>query len=154
VKKEVEDDVQREEEGSHDALQAESKPSSVLTATPLLRPAYNPEIELSSDTEDSSSLAERSSERGETQDTTELLERLARCVASCNAEDQEEVRAQGERALRTLGVDLLASQEARSVLTLENQLLREKVVELEVQLKNTVSIHSKVGILTKYDVLT
>lgn len=101
------------------------------------QPAYNPEIELSSDTEDSSS------ERGGADtETTELLERLARCVASCS--EQEEIRLQGESALRTLGVDLLASREARNLMAAENQLLREKVVELEDKLKSSTSHHSKV----------
>lgn len=140
MKKEVEED----EVGTRD--ESKSSVPALLPRPPSLRPAYNPEIELSSDTEDSSSLAERCSDRGGgvgEAETTELLEQLARCVASCSADDQEEVRVQGERALRTLGVDLLASREARNVLAVENQMLREKLVQLEDRLKMATCVRIK-----------
>ncbi|KAF4519836.1 hypothetical protein B566_EDAN006850 [Ephemera danica] len=140
-------EVKKEDEvGARDDCTKSSSVPTLLPRPPSLRPAYNPEIELSSDTEDSSSLAERCSDRGGgvgEAETTELLEQLARCVASCSADDQEEVRVQGERALRTLGVDLLSSREARNVLAVENQMLREKLVQLEDRLKMVTSVRTK-----------
>jgi hypothetical protein len=98
---------------------------------------YNPEIELSTDTdtEDSNSTA-----NGVEDETQELLGSLARCVGAAAGD----TRQQGEVALQHLGANLLASREAQKALAGEVQLLKEKLDELECRLSDERAQHEKV----------
>jgi len=125
VKKEVSASL-----GKEPKQEVVQRPSS--TTAPVH--TYNPEIELSTDTEDSNSA------NGAEDETSELLSSLARCVG----EAQGDARRQGETALHTLSANLIASRDAQKALAGEVQLLREKLEELECRLSEERAQHEKV----------
>lgn len=97
---------------------------------------YNPEIELSTDTDTEDS----NSANGVEDETQELLGSLARCVGAAAGD----TRQQGEAALQHLGANLIASREAQKALAGEVQLLKEKLDELECRLSEERAQHEKV----------
>ncbi|XP_059470385.1 ski oncogene isoform X2 [Neocloeon triangulifer] len=105
------------------------RPSSTTAPVHL----YNPEIELSTDTEDSNSA------NGVEDETPELLSRLVRCVQ----ETEGDTRRQGEAALNTLSASLIATREAHKALATEFQLMKDRVEQLEARLCEERAQHDK-----------